>query len=564
MAVTCSLCGRTFPTIEKRNKHLSSKHISCDVCGKAFNTKASYNYHVSRVHNDMLSQLPGRKVFKCDHCGLQFLYRQSRNDHVEQNHLMARLAVRCSVCRQDFNTIKDLQKHKREDHVFDDQTGFVSHQNAFRKSCEVLRLQLPYEGDGAVKSVDEFYERFSPTVAKELENQLLKRNSPFKVWIVLFADMYKSSEGNITEYDTFYFRSGKNDNFIADVDDIPNFIEKSRSPVRSRFESLLTRGSNWSIYAITACTLEIAKARPLNGGCITDKITIGTLNELSNLNYLFSDNRKFSNGCLYYAIAKYFNKYTDDINVLDEWITENLERKNIKTPVSIHKLSDLEKQNSHINFKINVLELEVVEDTRNQISNVFPLRSNPYNSADYIINLLWIRFQSEVAMNKINDRPSQFCEFGGYGIDEESNFFSQTDFVNDFTNDIDNDNDFNGVDSVLLDRFRKIYDTRGHFMLIENLDIFLQYKNVRFICSNCLTGFRSFKDFELHENICIHFKPALIQMPQPGTKMSFQNFNYKFKLPYVIFYDFEAVLEPLPEKNRCFNCTEKNATDCNR
>ena len=557
MPVSCSICDKVFPTLAKRNLHLRTRHNRCDVCDIPFKSKARFNQHVARMHNDLLEELPDREVYKCEHCGLQFLHRQSRNTHVEQNHLMARLAIRCSTCRQDFQTIAELQKHKETEHTYHEDSGFILHENAFRDTCEVLRLQLPYVGDNVVKSADEFYDQYSQVVKRELENQLLKRETPFKVWIVLFVDMYKvdfsddNDDGeNKTEYDTMYFRSGRDISLISDKDDIENFLLKSRIQLRLNFDSFMTRGSNWSVWAVTACTLEIAKSKALNGGCIIDKISIGTLKELHNLEYLFSDNRKFPNGCLFYAIAKYFNPYTNDIKVLDQWITDRLKRKNIKTPVSIHKIESLEKQNSDIGFKINVLELQVVQDQRSQVFNVYPLRSNPFKSAKFVINLLWVRFYSEVVMNKIADRSPQFCEFGGYGVNEESEVFGY---------DLDDDA---SSELLLAETFMKNYERRGHFMLIENLDIFLQAKHLKFICTNCLTGFRSFSLFEKHENVCIHFKPSLVQMPPPGTKMKFKNFNFQFKLPYVIFYDFEAVLEPLSGETRCYYCVDKNIESC--
>ena len=555
MPVACSICDRVFPTLVKRNLHLRSRHIRCDVCNLAFNSKARFNQHVVRVHNDLVDQLPNREVYKCDHCGLQFLYRKSRNEHIRQNHLMSRLAVRCSLCRQDFKTLDDLRQHKANEHIYDEDVGFILQQNAFRDGCEVLRLQLPDRGDNVIKSADEFFDKYSDNVKRELKNQLLKRNGVFKVWLVLFVEMTKpniaDSENQLTEFDTFYFRSDKSISSISDVDDISNFLKVSRSQIRLHFDSFMTRGSNWTVEAVTACTLEIAKSKSLNGGCIIENVTISTLNDLKNLKYIYKDNRKFRNGCLFYAIAKYYNRESDDIKVLDKWIEKKLKHKNIKTPVSLSKIDNLERQNSDLNFKINVLELEVVEDHRDQICNVYPLRSSPYKAAKDIINVLWVRFFSEVVMNRVKDRKPQFCEFGGYGTDLEKEYFSEEDF-----------SDRDEIDSILVDTFKKDYGRRGHFMLIENLDIFLFNKHMRFICSNCLTGFRSYILFEKHENVCMHFKPALVEMPKAGSKMKFKNFNYKFKLPYVIFYDFEAVLEPMPTESRCCNCVDKNNEIC--
>ncbi len=556
MGIRCPDCPQIFTTIASRNTHMRLRHIACDVCKKKFKNQMTFNRHLSRVHNDLIqSRLPDRRLYECQHCHRKFLMKKSRDQHITNAHLMADLAHRCPICRHDFKSIQDLQNHKRSEHIFDPNTPFVEVQNAFRGTCSVYRLQLPYEGDGAVKSVDECYESYGRVVRRELQDQLTARGT-FKVWIVLFADLYKVNEGQMTEYETFYFRSGRTDNVISDIDDVDNFMEKSRDLVRSRFDSLLTQGSNWSIYCIHAVTLEIGNVKPLNGSCITDKISIAHLNELDDLKLIFEDDREFKNGCLFYALAKYFTK-SDDMDVMNKWIDKELKRKNIKTPVSLHKLDSLEKQNKDLDFKINVFELEVHADNRVERKHVYPLRSNPLNSAKNIVNVLWVRFYSEIINNSIEDRDDQFHEFGGYGTDEDASVFGGA-YVDSDCSEAEDE-----IGALFEDRFQKIYDKRGHFMLIENLDTFLHYNNKRHICSNCLTGFRSFQEFEIHENVCMTFKEAVINMPKPGTKMKFRNFNHKFKLPFVIFYDFEAILKPVINPDRCFNCMEKNVDICN-
>jgi hypothetical protein len=562
MAIICGECNKTFETVAQRNKHLRLRHIKCDVCNVSFRSQGSFNLHVTRRHNEELAdRLPDKRLFKCQHCGLQFLQKRSRDAHINRLHLMARLAVRCAICRTDFQTVDDLQQHKRVSHPYNPQTGFVSIQNAFRRSCDVLRLLLPCDDDAIVKSVDEFHDRFSEVVRRELRSQLNERGAPFKVWLILFADLYKviDFQTNKKEQSTFYLRTPKDISYISDVDDIDEFIQKSREPLRSRLEGLLTQGSNWSIWGISACTLEIARAKPLNGSCITDRISIRTLKDLNNLNLIYSDDREFPNGCLYYAVAKYF-KHTDNMEILNEYV-KTLNRKNITCPVSLNKLDSFEEQNQDKDFKINVLEVQFVQNRSTQLVNVYPLRTNPTKSATNIINLLWVRFYSEVLTHKVNDREDQFYEFGGYDGDESAEVFLNTEICSDSDNDWD-EGEKNEVSHLFDYQFHKIYEKRGHFMLIENLDVFLHYHNRKFICVNCLIGFRSFVEFEKHENVCNLFKPTVIKMPQSGTKMKFINFNKKFKVPFMAFYDFEAVLEPVPNGDKCFNCLKKNVQSC--
>ena len=557
-------CGEFFVNVAKRNEHLRTTHLQCDECKMQFKSIKILMHHYSSKHNNLLKHVSQKgKVYKCEHCDKTFLHLGNKRSHVKRHHLMSQLAIRCQVCRQDFPSIKTLREHKRNNH--NSITPFTEIRSAFRKNCIVLLMKLPYEGPNAPKSTDDFFNMYYKQVYNELEKQLNLRNA-FKVWMVLYVDLFKTDSNNvISEYDTFFFRSGKSDNVITKIEDIVKFLMVSQHLLRTRFEAILTKGSNWSIHSITSCSLEIAITKPLNGSCITDKIVINSLQELKTINFIWEDNRRYRDGCLFYCVAAYFNNFTSDITVLDDFITRHLNTSNISLPVSLSQLSQFEKQNEHLDFKINILELQL-EETKFNTKKVVPLRSYKYKACTHIINILWIRFYSEVVINQLLDREDQFHEFGHYNRDEEKLFFNEANIQLD---QISEETDMNielvdqisepdtDISSIHADNFLKIYGKRGHFMLIQSLNKFLQYKNKRFVCHNCLCTFRSFPQFELHENICYTFKPILVEMPKKGEKISFKNFNKKFKLPFVIFYDFEAVLKPV-DGLKCRTCYNSN------
>ena len=552
MAIQCVECGKLFINVAKRNEHLRKSHLQCDECKIQFTTNKTLMHHYSKKHNNLLKNISHKnKLYRCEHCDKTFLHLVNKRSHVKRHHLMAQLAIRCQVCRQDFPNVETLQTHKRNNH--NSITPFTEIRSAFRNNCIVLLMKLPYEGPNAARSTDDFFNMYYKQLYNELEKQLNLRNA-FKVWIVLYVDLFKTDSNNIiSEYDTFFFRSGKSENVITKIEDILKFLIISQNLLRTRFESMLTKGSNWSIHGVTSCSLEIAATKPLNGSCITNKVVINTLQELKNINFVWTDNRKYENGCLLYCIAAYFNKFTSDITVLDRFIDEQLDISNISLPVSLSQLSKFEKQNKHLDFKINVLELQI-EETKFNKKKVVPLRSYKYKACTHIINVLWIRFYSEVIINQVLDREDQFHEFGHYNTNEENLVFNEP-------IELDNTSEDNDISLIHADKFLEVYGKRGHFMLIQNLNKFLQYKNKRFVCHNCLCSFRSFSQFELHENICYSFKPILVEMPKKGEKISFKNFNKKFKLPFVIFYDFEAVLKPI-DGLKCNTCYSKDVI-CN-
>ena len=553
MAIKCNECGQSFVSISKRNEHLRNAHATCTVCNKKFTSNDLLTQHYSRYHNAQLSNVSNKnkKIYKCEHCDKVFLHRQSKQNHIKQHHLMSKLAIRCHICREDFENIAVLQNHKRNLH--NTKTPFTQVQSAFKNNCSVYLMSLPYQGQNATKTIDQFFSLYYRDVYNEMINQLTLRKN-YKVWLILYADLFKTDENNvISEYDTFFFRSGKTQNVINSEHDINRFLHVSKQILHSRFEAILTRGSGWSMYSINSCSLEIAKNMSLNGSCITDKISISHLKELKTINFIWHDNRKYENGCLFYCIASYFTG-SNEMDILNNFIDNKMNVSNIQTPVSLSQIHQLESQNKELNFKINVLELQMDEEPRynKKKKNVIPIRTHQYQSAEHIINVLWVRFISEVLVHQFLDREDTYkCQEDSVFDDESLNIAAEQFEEED------------SISSVFCDKFLNMYGKRGHFMLIKNLKTFLRCHRKKYVCANCLTQFQSLSKYKLHETICFSFKPLVIEMPKKGEVLQFSNFNKKFKLPFVIFYDFEAILQPVDNAVQCMHCFNTNQAICN-
>ncbi len=552
MAIKCQECGQSFISISKRNEHLRNAHLKCLECNKTFNSNDLLTQHYSRFHNRQLSSIDhNKKIHKCEHCDKVFLHLRSKQAHIKRHHLMSQLAIRCHICRQDFENITALQNHKINHH--NKKTLFTQVQSALRNNCSVYLMTLPYEGSNATKTIDGFFNLYYKDVYDQMINQLNLRRH-YKVWLILYADIYKTNENNvISEYDTFFFRTGRTHNIINGEHDISRYLNVSKEILRSRFEAILTKGSGWSMHSITSCSLEIAKAMPLNGSCITDKISISHLKELKTINFIWEDNRKYQNGCLFYCIAAYFTS-SNEMHILNDFIDKKMNVSNIETPVSLSHIHQVEEQNKELDFKINVLELQVDEEHhRFNRKKVIPIRAHQYKSAQHIINVLWVRFYSEVLVNQFLDREDT------YDNECDELVFESTNVAADNIDDDEGDQ----ISSVYCDKFLQLYGKRGHFMLIKNMQTFLRYHRKKYICTNCLTQFQSLSKFKLHETICYTFKPIVMEMPKKGDTLKFTNFNKKFKLPFVIFYDFEAILQPVTNAVKCMNCLNRNDLICN-
>ena len=68
---------------------------------------------------------------------------------------------------------------------------------------------------------------------------------------------------------------------------------------------------------------------------------------------------------------------------------------------------------------------------------------------------------------------------------------------------------------------------------------------------NCLQGFRSEESRDKHFKYCKDNEAVGIKMPEEGSFVKFHNGRKQFKVPFVMYADFEAILKPIetPEYN---------------
>ena len=80
-------------------------------------------------------------------------------------------------------------------------------------------------------------------------------------------------------------------------------------------------------------------------------------------------------------------------------------------------------------------------------------------------------------------------------------------------------------------------------------------------CVMCLIGFTTEEILADHQKYCngVNETPTRIEMPEKSKNtLKYQNYNRQMKVPYVIYADFEALIENIPEDQREKTaCTEK-------
>ena len=103
-----------------------------------------------------------------------------------------------------------------------------------------------------------------------------------------------------------------------------------------------------------------------------------------------------------------------------------------------------------------------------------------------------------------------------------------------------------------------------HYTAIKSLGRLLRSRNSKhvhkqYFCLNCLQGFHSELSRDKHYEYCKDSEALKIEMPKPGSLVEFHDGQNQFKVPFMMYADFEAILRPVhgpsPSSNK--PCTKE-------
>ena len=110
----CSICGASFLTKEKLNKHIAVIHmLKCDFCDAAFTSEMQLELHIMKVHE-------GKKPFKCSICKTAFVSKRKLNEHIGRIHnenrspglKQVQMKFQCIDCNVLFKHEYGLKEHQ--------------------------------------------------------------------------------------------------------------------------------------------------------------------------------------------------------------------------------------------------------------------------------------------------------------------------------------------------------------------------------------------------------------------------------------------------------------------
>ena len=91
---------------------------------------------------------------------------------------------------------------------------------------------------------------------------------------------------------------------------------------------------------------------------------------------------------------------------------------------------------------------------------------------------------------------------------------------------------------------------KKHYVAIKSLERLLSKMNskhnpTQHFCNNCLQGFSDIASRDNHYDYCRSNESVRIEMPTRNPIVSYSNGQHQFKVSFVMYADFESILEPI-------------------
>ena len=91
---------------------------------------------------------------------------------------------------------------------------------------------------------------------------------------------------------------------------------------------------------------------------------------------------------------------------------------------------------------------------------------------------------------------------------------------------------------------------KKHYVAIKSLERLLSKMNskhnpTQHFCDNCLNGFKTPESRDNHQEYCTSNESVSIEMPKKDPIVTYSNGQHQFRFPFVMYADFESILEPI-------------------
>ena len=93
-------------------------------------------------------------------------------------------------------------------------------------------------------------------------------------------------------------------------------------------------------------------------------------------------------------------------------------------------------------------------------------------------------------------------------------------------------------------------NNRKHYVAIKSFSRLLSSENTKhkgkeYFCMNCLQGFKEESSRDEHIGYCIDYGSVKVEMPHKNPIVQYSDGQFQFKVPFIMYADFESILEPI-------------------
>ena len=97
-------------------------------------------------------------------------------------------------------------------------------------------------------------------------------------------------------------------------------------------------------------------------------------------------------------------------------------------------------------------------------------------------------------------------------------------------------------------------DGINHYTAMKSLSRLLSNKNSntkrkQHFCVNCSQGFTQESGRDQHHVYCEDNESVRVEMPKQGSTIEFKDEQNQFKVPFIMYADFESILKPIESPN---------------
>ena len=384
--------------------------FTCVACNRQFDNSFEYLKH-KRLNHSKNASNQRNNFLQCIFCGLICSNLINLRNHLSQC-VSLHQKFKCNYCSQFFNN-----KHAIITHIIKENrmrgSGLSNRIIKLSKNSKFLYSKSSFKGTLQLFELypDRKYieiEKFIIDYKNELIDIMKKSISLLKSIKIQFCIQCTFSR-NVGDQILFTIAYFCNPNTVINIEtDLNSFISKLIEFFNTSVENFENLGSGWVLFEIDRLDYKLGLYLPMVAGCDKEKLPT----ELKNKRALISVKSKENDDkCLLYCILSFIaikenEKRTktdlpkiviNRLSALKQFI-EYLKTDRLKYPAGIKEIKYFEKDNQHLDIKINLYGWEYL-DKFNQ--SMVPLYISE-RKAKHIINIL--KFQKHYYLIKIFNR----------------------------------------------------------------------------------------------------------------------------------------------------------------